>query len=187
MSSCCSLAQLYNSMNALSSMLQHVSLIQVSVIVFHCFVTSLTQEAREHSNKLFAPTRHTVQLNWPESSFPVGIVVPPQSVNITLNQRVLLNCTAVATFINWFVNGTSVSDLNMAVFNDSAKTRTLGSQLRTRPLSVLGTPESNESRITCVGTIHSPPSQDTSDPALILVQGEKHAWNWMRCKRNYVY
>ena len=106
-------------------------------------------------------------------SFPVGIVVPPQSVNITLNQRVLLNCTAEAVFINWYVNGNPVSDLNMAVFNDSAKARKSGSQ-RTRPLSVLGTPESNKSKITCVGTIHSPPSQDTSDPALILVQGKEY-------------
>ena len=101
-------------------------------------------------------------------------MVPPQSVNITLNQRVLLNCTAEAAFINWFVNGKPVSDFNKAVFNDSLKTRTSGSQpvLRTKPLSVLGTPESNDSRIICVGTLHSePPSQDRSDPALILVQG----------------
>ena len=103
--------------------------------------------------------------------FPLGIVVPPQSVNITLNQKVLLNCTAEAIFINWFVNGNPISDLNMAVFNDSAKTHTLGFQLRTRSLIVLGTPESNDSRIICVGTTHSPPSQDTSDPALIVVQG----------------
>ena len=118
-------------------------------------------------------------------SFPLDIVVPPQSVNITLNQRVLLNCTAVATFINWFVNGKPISDHDMTVFNDSAKTRTLGSQLRTRSLSVLGTSESNESRITCVGTTHSPPSQESSDPALILVQGEEHKLNI--CKHNYVY
>ena len=105
-------------------------------------------------------------------------MVPPQSVNITLNQRVLLNCTAVASFINWFVNGTTpVSDLNMAVFDESVKTGTSGSDLRTKLLSVLGTPESNESRITCVGTTHSPPSQESSDPALILVQGEEHELN----------
>ena len=101
-------------------------------------------------------------------------MVPPQSVNITLNQKVLLNCTAVATFINWLVNEKPVSDHDRTVFSDSAKTRTLGSQLRTRSLSVLGTPESNDSRIICVGTIHSPFSQDSSDPALILVQGGKH-------------
>ena len=98
-------------------------------------------------------------------------MVPPQSVNITLNQRVLFNCTAEATVINWFVNGKPVSDHNMAVFNDSAKTRTIGSQLRTRSLNVLGTPESNESRITCVATKFLSPSQESSDPALILVQG----------------
>ena len=41
--------------------------------------------------------------------FPhTGIVVPPQSVNITINEVAVMNCTAVATVIYWEINYISI-------------------------------------------------------------------------------
>ena len=106
---------------------------------------------------------------------PLGIVIPPTPKNISLNEVAKLNCTAIATFIIWEVNGQPVGDLDSPDFDSSAQTMLVnGTQnLRVRTLRVTGSSDSNGSNITCVAVLHTSATHPIaiSEPALILVQG----------------
>ena len=108
-----------------------------------------------------------------------GIVTPPQSANVSLNEVAVFNCTAITTFINWEVNGQFVDDQTRRKgFDDTASLVTLDAakNLRMRVLRVLGSPDSNDSNITCVA-IRLGLNTLRSEPALILVQGIIHSNN----------
>ena len=105
-----------------------------------------------------------------------GVVIPPQSVNISLNEVTVINCTAIAEFINWRVNGQPIDAiLTSKGFDESAPTVDINEaqNLRMRTLRVLGSPDSNGVNITCIA-FQGPPmfSAATSETALILVQGD---------------
>ena len=108
-------------------------------------------------------------------SQPSGIVVPPRSVNISLNEVAEINCIAIATFTAWEVNGQPFDNaIRSKGFDDSAPTVILNEtqNLRMRTLRVVGSPDSNGANITCIAIQISPLSAATSEPALILVQGD---------------
>ena len=98
-------------------------------------------------------------------------MIPPRSANVSLNEVAVLNCTAIATFIDWEVNGQAVDKSTRSKgFDDSTPLVTLNKQqnLRMRALGVTGSSDSNTTNIKCVA-IHNVPVK--SEPALILVQG----------------
>ena len=95
----------------------------------------------------------------------------------------MFNCTAIATFITWEIDGVLIDgDLRDKGFDDTASLVTLdGAQdLRGTSLRVLGSPDSNNVSISCVAIIPITPftnDVDTSEPALMLVQGIMHVQN----------
>ena len=105
-----------------------------------------------------------------------GIVIPPRSVNISLNEVAEINCKAIATFINWEVNGQPFDDTTRSKgFDDSALIVILNvtQNLRISTLRVVGSPDSNGANITCIAIQLIPMiSGAASEPALILVQGD---------------
>ena len=105
-----------------------------------------------------------------------GIVSSPQSVNVSSGDHAEFNCTAIATFINWEVNGGPIdSDLESRGFETQFTIDLNVSQdLRMESLRVLGSPENDNTTITCVVVLVLPSLMvvaDKSDPAVLLVQG----------------
>ena len=102
-----------------------------------------------------------------------GIVIPPKSVNISINELTEISCTAIKTFIDWEVNGKPVDDLNSEVF---APLLTLNQteSFRMRTLRIVGSFDSNNSNIVCFAFLQISSttfSAAVSEPTLILVQG----------------
>ena len=88
----------------------------------------------------------------------------------------MFSCTAIADIILWQVNGSPVDrTIRNKGFNDTEATVTLNEtqSLRKATLKVLGSADSNGTRITCI--ILSPTNivGDMSGPALLLVQGDE--------------
>lgn len=111
-----------------------------------------------------------------ELSHLVGIVTHPQSANVTLNSVIKINCTVIATFIYWQINGLLIpehwrsNDINAT---SSQVTINQTQNRRFRSLSVLGTSDSNGTNIVCVAQLGLNPSDSVrSEEALILVQGD---------------
>ena len=107
---------------------------------------------------------------------PEGIVVPPQPKNISLNQVAVLNCTAIATFIYWEVNGEPADDWRSRGIDDRAPTVILddAKSLRLATLRVEGSYGMNSANLTCIAILSivgTDPSIATSDKVFIQVQG----------------
>ena len=99
-------------------------------------------------------------------------------MNVSLNEFAMFSCTAIATFISWKIDGVLINgDIRDKGFDDSALlvTFNLTQDLRGTSLRVLGSPNSNNVNITCVAIIPTSFTTfdvNTSEPALVLVQGE---------------
>ena len=97
-------------------------------------------------------------------------------MNISSGDHAVLNCTAIATDLNWKVNDDSFNtDYENKGFHELAVVVLDASQsLRTASLRVLGSAHSNNASIVCVAILEY--SQllfvgNESEPALLLVQG----------------
>ena len=110
-----------------------------------------------------------------------GIVTHPQSMNISLNGFAMFDCTAIAIFITWEIDGVLIDgDLRDRGFDDTVSVVTIDAaqDLRGTSLRVLGSPDSNNVSITCVAGIPITPftnDVNTSEPALMLVQGSLYS------------
>lgn len=108
--------------------------------------------------------------------FFAGIVIPPQSVNITLNKVAQVNCTAIASVILWAVNGEPAEHVNKEVFDDSGDLKVLNKSenLRMKTLTITGALCSNNATLACIAALHIEDEFEyaESTPATILVQGE---------------
>ena len=113
-------------------------------------------------------------------AFYAGIVTHPQSMNVSLNEFAMFNCTAIASLITWEIDGVLIDsdgDIRDKGFDNSAPLVTLNltQDLRSTSLRVLGSPYSNNVSITCVAIISltlATNDVNTSEPALLLVQGK---------------
>ena len=88
----------------------------------------------------------------------------------------MITCTAIATFIDWKVDGQPVDDHNRQDFDDSTRTVSLNTaqNLRMSELKVMGSPTSNGSSIACVVALEIDTNifvGNSSEPAMIHVQG----------------
>ena len=117
--------------------------------------------------------------------FFLGVVTHPQSMNVSINEFAVFNCTAIATSFTWEIDGVLIdNDLRGKGFDDSAHKLTLNltQNLRSTSLRVLGSPDNNNVSIRCVAIIpltSSTNDADTSEPALMLVQGKyMHISTW---------
>ena len=102
----------------------------------------------------------------------VGIIVPPESVNVGLNRTVSFTCTAIAEEIRWRVNrATITADLRSRGFDDSSAPVTLNAtqNLHMSTMTVFGSADNNGTNITCVAVVFSSLSVDESEAALLLV------------------
>ena len=138
-------------------------------ILLACLTLSVAQKISKHETVLFNLNFDVIL------SQSAGILAPPQSVNITINEVTIINCTAVATYIHWEVNHVSVLVYsNKGIIQSETVTHDAVQNLRTRKLWVTGSPDSDGARIVCVVTLfNSDDSHQTisSEPALVLVQG----------------
>ena len=95
-------------------------------------------------------------------------------MNISWNGVALINCTAIATFIDWEANGKQIDSFRSKGFDDTAASVVLNrtQSLRMATLRVVGSSNSNNVSVVCVALL---PSSDNiverSTAALILVQG----------------
>ena len=111
-------------------------------------------------------------------SFFTGVVTYTQSMNVSLNGFAIFNCTAIASFISWEIDGVPFnSGFKDKGFDNTAPLVTLdGAQdLRGTSLRVLGSPDSNNVSIACVAIIPTTLTTNdvnTSESALMLVQGK---------------
>ena len=96
-------------------------------------------------------------------------------MNITVNRTANFTCTAVASTIEWEVNGQPTTDASIRSrgFDDEAVPLTLlnaTQNLYTRTLSAFGSADNNGSHITCIAYFLTPPfSIFESEPAVLLV------------------
>ena len=114
--------------------------------------------------------------------YEIGIFTHPHSMNVSLNGFAMFNCTAIASLITWEIDGVLIdSDLRDKGFDDSAPILTLNftQDLRGTSLRVLGSLNSSNISITCLAIIPitlTTNDVDTSEPALVLVQGKSAAY-----------
>ena len=104
-----------------------------------------------------------------------GIVVPPEAINITLNEETVFTCTAVSSHINWRANNTPVNeiigkgidDLNVRIPVNATE------HIYQEKLCVVGSHFSNASTIVCqsILLLGGKFTAAASDPVLLLVQG----------------
>ena len=90
------------------------------------------------------------------------------------NKVALFNCTAIATFINWKINDTSVDQFTNEQFQEQPSVVVNVTQGLISETLVLGSLESNNIRIVCVAILEVSSnmfSGASSDPAVMLVQG----------------
>lgn len=141
----------------------------LAIIGLGCLLESYSQEASKLEMIYFM-----YMSLW---KLPLGILVPPNPVNISLNEATVFNCTATASFIFWCVNGKCTSDFIRSIgFDDSALAVTLNAteNLRARALRVQGSQVNNESKVACeiyLQTTATKFDYNISGSALMLVQG----------------
>ena len=97
------------------------------------------------------------------------ITIPPQSVNVSLNEVVEFNCTGVANTFVWKVNEIEIN--NMEGFFIRQVTLAAEKSIRTSFMTMTVS-SINATNITCTALKTSPLSNDESAPALMLVQGK---------------
>ena len=104
------------------------------------------------------------------------ILVHPLSVNITVNSgQVNFNCTAKAQILIFIVNNTPADDAN--IFSKGfhqQDTEHINNTIRRRVLLVDPRKGKNNTNISCVAITTSPLTDDTSNTAILLIQGIYH-------------
>lgn len=100
---------------------------------------------------------------------------PPYSCNISQNALTNITCKAVATVIKWKVNGTYADEFKTNWFNTSSTVFLNESEhLSMSTVTILGTPESNKTALTCVAFVVNGKfnrSASVSNKAVIYIQG----------------
>ena len=113
-------------------------------------------------------------------------------MNVSIGDNAVFNCTAIASFINWEINGGPIdSDLIGKGYDQGPLiTLNVSQNLRTDSLTVLGSADNNNASIACVAILRAqiyPAFEfvgNSSDPALLLVQGT----TLILCySKNYLY
>ena len=108
------------------------------------------------------------------------ITLPPMDENVTRTEELQLTCTAEGfphPSINWTHNGT---DIDAAVSSDIAITEdtSMGIEL-TSTLTVTNTSFNDSGNYTCRAESSEFPAV-TSDTVLVLIQGQKVVYNYLR-------
>ena len=114
-------------------------------------------------------------------------MVPPESVNISLNDETVFTCTAVAHHISWKANNTPVDAFRDKGFITSLIPTPINvtEKIYSSQLIVTGSHFSNATEIICavglpaMGTI----TTAISEPKLLLVQGIFTASYLLKCRR----
>ena len=97
-------------------------------------------------------------------------------MNVSSGDNAVFNCTAIATYIVWEVNGAPIdSDFISRGFDQGPLvTLNVSQNLRTDSLTVLGSADNNNASIVCVAILQLSETKfvgNTSDAVLLLVQG----------------
>ena len=95
--------------------------------------------------------------------YPVFLSTPA-SLNATLGSTAVFNCSATRGHIDWMVNGSLLSELGSSDVIATSR----GSMFF---LQVPATEEYNNTVVVCEVVIRVPLSVETSDPAVLRVQG----------------
>ena len=110
---------------------------------------------------------------WSSLHCAADVIIPPQSVNISLNGVAEFNCTGVATGFVWEADGVELKDdgmdTNLNISQAITVDATNGIIMSTLRLKVTST--DNATNITCTALRFTPLSSNKSEPALLLVQG----------------
>ena len=97
------------------------------------------------------------------------IINSPQSVNVSLNEIALFNCTGFAEFIRWNVNGNPLD--NRVGFKQITVLLNQTQSLRRSTLSVVASLQNNNTKIKCLAFNLSPLTFTNSEPAVLHIQG----------------
>ena len=101
----------------------------------------------------------------------VGIIVPPEPVNVGLNRTFSFTCTAIADDIRWEVNGSPTTpDLRSRGFDDSSPLIPLNvtQNLHMRIMRVFRSADNNNTNIACIAVIVMPLSADKNEVTLLV-------------------
>ena len=104
---------------------------------------------------------------------PEGILIAPQSVNMSFSGTAVVNCTAIASFILWEVNGKTTTDERGKGFDDTTVLLDESQHLRLSTLRMEGSRVTNNASVVCIAilSVSDGESRAVSNQALIGVQG----------------
>ena len=88
----------------------------------------------------------------------------PRSVNVTLGSTATFNCSVTGGVFGWLVNGSTLTTLNLRELTSSS----VGNRFS---LYVPAAETYNNTVVTCQLSFRYPPSTETSDPAILRIQG----------------
>ena len=101
-----------------------------------------------------------------------GIIIPPHSVNVSLNEVAEFNCTALhASTFFWLANNQTILNSNGIEISPVILVGAESEGIRMSILRVAVSSIDNATNITCSAVTLSPFTKNESDPALLLVQG----------------
>ena len=99
----------------------------------------------------------------------IDIIIPPQSVNISINEIAEFNCTAIASTFIWKANGITLKNtIQTQISSPTAVNSTQGILMSS--LLVTVSSADNATNITCTA-FSKLPVLNESEPAILLVQG----------------
>ena len=96
--------------------------------------------------------------------FITAFVSTPTSVNATLGSTATFNCSATAGTIDWRVNGSLLTEVNLT---DVKTSYVEGTHI----MKLSATEEYNNTAVVCEVILRGPLSITISDPAVLRVQG----------------
>ena len=98
-----------------------------------------------------------------------AFVSTPTSVNATLGSTATFNCSATTGVVGWLVNGSTLTELDSPFLSTS-----------TFSLNVSATEEYNNTVVICQLFLRDPFSVETSEPAVLGVQGMYTCFTYKR-------
>ena len=98
------------------------------------------------------------------------ITSSPQSMNTSLNEEAVFNCTYVAEVFGWEVNKRQINS-GQDGFEFFSVPLNATRSLYKSTLTVVASPDKNSTNLTCTAYSSSPLSNKRSEIALLLVQG----------------
>ena len=100
----------------------------------------------------------------------IDITVQPVSINTTLNSAVVFSCEGTGDVLSVFVNNKAATDVAVIDKGFSVATSSTGGTRRA-VLQAIAYEHNNNTEINCTALTISPIQTETSDTAMLMIQG----------------